>query len=75
MIPARITGKLIGAGSEEKVLGVAVNGVIGSMTRTYLDGDETEFQALLPPDLYRRGENEVELVWVHDGEVDQVPRR
>jgi hypothetical protein len=75
MVPARITGKLIGAGSDEKVLGVAVNGVIGSMTRTYLDGDETEFQAVLPPNLYRRGENEVELVWVHDGEVDQVPRR
>jgi hypothetical protein len=75
MLPARISGKLIGAGSDEKVLGVAVNGVIGAMTRTYLDGDETEFQAVLPPGLYRQGANDVELVWVQPGDIEEIPRR
>ena len=59
VVPARITGRLEGAGDEPLPLAVAVNGAVEATTRTFeLDG-ETRFAALVPPSAFREGENEV----------------
>jgi hypothetical protein len=73
-IPIRVTGVLRAVDSEV-VLGVAVNGVIGAITRSYVDEDETSFQALVPPNLFQSGTNEVDIVLIDGDDVSFVPRR
>jgi hypothetical protein len=49
---------------------VAVNGVIGAMTRSYAQDGKVSFLAMVPPDLFREGENRIDLIQVMpDGEL------
>lgn len=66
-IPIRVTGALEGAPDSDVLLGVAVNGVIGAITRSYADENDTRFQALIPPSLFRSGLNEIDILYL-DGE-------
>lgn len=74
-IPIRITGAIEGAGDSQVLLGVAVNGVIGAMTRSYAFEDQTLFQALVAPEYFRSGRNQIELVSVEGDQVSVVPGR
>ncbi len=64
VIPARITGAIVGDQRGRKVLAVAVNGIVGAMTRSYLEEGEEFFQVMVPPDAFASGYNEIDLVWV-----------
>jgi hypothetical protein len=72
-IPVRITGRLVGASEGEVVLGVAVNGIIGAVTRSYTEEGKVAFQALVSPKLFISGRNQISLVWVSGGQVLTVP--
>jgi hypothetical protein len=75
IIPARLTGTLIGATDGTEVLAVAVNGTIGAMTRSYIEEDETWFQAMLPHELFVEGENDIQIFHVTpSGTLERVER-
>jgi hypothetical protein len=69
VIPSRLAGSLFDADGTE-VVAVAVNGVIGAMTRSYAQDGKVSFLAMVPPDLFREGENRIDLIQVMpDGEL------
>jgi hypothetical protein len=62
-VPARITGRVMGLRENEvTLLAVGVNGVIEAVVRSYHDRGRSGFQAMIPPDRFRPGENEIEVV-------------
>ncbi|MGH8957984.1 MAG: sulfatase-like hydrolase/transferase [Acidimicrobiia bacterium] len=59
-VPARVTGRVLGlANDEESLVAVAVNGVIEAVVMSYHDRGKTGFQAMISPDRFRPGDNEV----------------
>lgn len=66
VIPSRIGGVLVGDVSGDEVLAVIVNGVVGAVTRSYRDGDEIAFLAMVPPSLFVDGANSVRVLEVTD---------
>ena len=59
-IPARVTGTLVGLGeAEETLLAISVNGTIEAIVSSYHDRGKTGFQAMIPPDRFRSGANDV----------------
>jgi hypothetical protein len=75
VIPVRIAGSLIGEADGAEVLAVAVNGVIGAVTRSYVLDGRVGFLAMIPPDLFVEGDNQVDLVEVvSDGSLRLVER-
>jgi len=74
IVPVRVSGELLEAGGGPRLLAVAVNGVVGAMTRSYVVEGETLFQALVPPEYFQSGRNTISLLSVEDG-VSVVPRR
>jgi hypothetical protein len=62
-VPARITGRVLGLPEgEETLVAVAVNGVIEAVVRSYHDRGRSGFQAMIPPDRFRPGNNIVEAI-------------
>jgi hypothetical protein len=75
VIPSRITASLIGDVTGDEILAVAVNGTIGAMTRSYLEEGDAFFQAMLPPELFVDGENEIAVYQVMgDGTLERMER-
>jgi hypothetical protein len=75
VIPVRVAGALIGDADGTEVLAVAVNGVIGAVTRSYASDDKVGFLAMIPPELFVEGANRVELIDVAaDGSMRLVER-
>jgi hypothetical protein len=72
-IPVRITGKLVDAPVGEVLLAVAVNGVIGAVTRSYTEDNKGAFQALVSPQLFVSGNNLISLVWISGERILAVP--
>lgn len=67
VIPARLTGTLIGDVSGDEVIAVSVNGTIGAITRSYIEDDQPSFQAMIPPELFDDGENDIAFFLVGAG--------
>ena len=63
-IPARIGATLDGDVNGDVVVAVALNGVIGAVTRSYVDGGELALLAMVEPTFFVNGENRVELIEV-----------
>jgi arylsulfatase A-like enzyme len=62
-IPARVTGRIAGLRADEETLvAVAVNGRVEAVVWSYHDRGRTGFQAMIPPDRYRPGDNTVEAI-------------
>ncbi len=62
-VPARVTGRVFGLQDDEETLvAVAVNGVIEAVVSSYHDRGKAGFQAMIPPDRFRRGNNTVEAI-------------
>ena len=66
-IPARIGGEVFGDVDGTEVLAVSVNGVIGAVTRSYLFDDEARYLAMVHPDMFVAGANEIDLLEVTAG--------
>ena len=66
VIPVRIGGALLGGAEGDEVLAVAVNGVIGAVTRAYTDDDSVNFLAMVNPERFQDGENIIEILEVTD---------
>lgn len=67
-IPTRITGRLDSRAGGSEILAVVINGRIGALVRSYLDPKGVpRFQAMIPPETLRQGDNIIELVEV-DGD-------
>jgi hypothetical protein len=66
VIPVRIGGTILGDAERDEVLAVAVNGVVGAVTRTYADDGSIAFLAMVPPALFRDGENTIDVLEVTD---------
>ncbi|HEX9762141.1 MAG TPA: sulfatase-like hydrolase/transferase [Acidimicrobiia bacterium] len=74
MIPVRVAGRLRGGADGSEVVAVVVNGVVGSITRSYLIDDEVWFLAMVPPHPFVDGKNAIDLVEVMpDGELRRIP--
>jgi hypothetical protein len=72
-IPSRIGGELFGDIDGTELLAVSVNGVIGAVTRSYLFEGEARYLAMVAPDLFVTGANEIALLEVRpDGELRLV---
>ena len=72
-IPSRIGGELFGDIDGTELLAVSINGVIGAVTRSYLFEGEARYLAMVPPDLFVAGANEIALLEVRpDGELRLV---
>ena len=62
-IPARVTGRVMGLRADEETLvAVAINGRIEAVVWSYHDRGSTGFQAMIPPDLFRPGNNTIEAI-------------
>ncbi len=78
VLPARVTGELVGDVDGTEVLAIAVNGRVGSLTRSFRedDGDRVLFQAMIPVDYWADGVNDVAIVEIRpDDESRLVQRR
>lgn len=64
VIPVRIGGTVLGAARGDEILAVTVNGVVGSLTRAYKDDGAVSFLAMVPPELFRDGDNVIEVLEV-----------
>ncbi len=64
VIPARLSGRLLGAAGQNIVLAVSINGTIGAMTRTFVEDAVAGFQVMLPPELFVDGANRFEFYQV-----------
>jgi hypothetical protein len=73
VIPVRITGKLLGDVQGDEFIGVALNGTIGAVTRSYVEDGKPAFQAMVPPDLFRSGSNDVELFLIDGEDLFEIP--
>lgn len=74
-IPSRITGRLDSRAGGSEILAVVVNGRVGAMVRAYLDPKGVpRFQAMIPPETLRAGDNTIDLVEV-DGETLRLIER
>jgi hypothetical protein len=55
------------------VVAVAVNGVIGAITRSYVDGSDVALLAIVEPTYFVDGVNRIELLELtEDGELSLV---
>lgn len=61
IIPARVSGRVLGAGEQTFGLAVSINGSIGAMTRTFVEDGVHGFQVMLPPELFVDGVNRFEF--------------
>ncbi len=73
VIPARIGGIVSGGGDGDEVLAVSVNGVIGAVTRTYRDEGTISFLAMVPPELFVDGLNDIDIYEVTaEGDLEHI---
>jgi hypothetical protein len=61
VVPARVTGRLLGTVGDNFVMAVSINGTIGAMTRTYVEKGIAGFQVMIPPELFVDGVNKFEF--------------
>lgn len=64
--PARLTGIVSDSSGpvDESVLAIGLNGRVEAVVRTYNEDGTTRFQAMLPPEAFRPGENEIRVLLV-----------
>jgi hypothetical protein len=61
LVPAYLSGELGGTGAEPgRRLAVAVNGRVAAVTRSYREDEQTRVDALVPPQAFREGRNDVQ---------------
>ena len=61
IIPSYVTGEISGGTGKDEDLAVALNGTIAATTRSYDDGGEERFAALVPEHMLHTGSNLVEV--------------
>jgi len=66
VIPARIGGSIYDGADGNEVLAVAVNGVVGTVTRSYRRENVVSFLAMVPPGYFVDGANTIEVFEVTD---------
>lgn len=73
VIPARLSGRLLGATGQNIVLAVSINGTIGAMTRTFVEDAVTGFQVMVPPEMFVDGANRFEFYQVTEsGDLNRI---
>ncbi|MDH3302273.1 MAG: sulfatase-like hydrolase/transferase [Acidimicrobiia bacterium] len=73
VLPARVTGELVGTVDGTELLAIVVNGRVGALTRSFLEDDDDRvlFQAMVPVEYWVDGVNDVAIVEIG---TDDVPR-
>lgn len=64
VIPSRVGAVLHGGVDGSEIVAVAVNGIIGSVTRSYFYEGEVAILAMVPPRLFVDGSNQIALIEV-----------
>lgn len=76
ILPAAISGYILSASATnrkaERDVAIAVNGTILSVTRTFLNGTQERFAAMIPETSLRKGANRVEVFLVRKGQDNLV---
>lgn len=72
--PARLTGTLASSSRsvDAAVLAVSLNGHIEAVVRAYNEDGTTRFQAMLSPDAFQSGDNEVRVLLVRGSGAEQT---
>jgi hypothetical protein len=72
VIPAYVQGVLGRTVNDEPVrIAIAVNGIISAVTQSYIRDGQVLFQALVPPEAFVAGSNDLQLIYVA-GDDDQL---
>jgi hypothetical protein len=65
VIPAWTSGRIQGVGNEPAIIAILVNDEIAALTRTTInENGDVEYGAIVPPDAFVEGRNDVELAVV-----------
>jgi hypothetical protein len=72
VLPSYITGTLGGHHPSQQDLGVAVNGKVEAVTRSYTEFGQTKFAALVPEQSIRQGANEVSVYAVNGTKLTEL---
>lgn len=64
VVPARLTGRIVGEGPARRDLAVGVNGRVVAVASSYPAVGDERFSVLVPESSLRQGANDVELFWV-----------
>ena len=79
VLPARVTGELVGDVDGTEVVAIVVNNRVGALTRSYVeeeeDGDPVLFQAMVPVDFWADGANDVAIVEIQSADVYRLVER
>jgi hypothetical protein len=67
LLPSYVTGTITGPHPGQQDLAVAVNGTIEAVTRSYTEGGQTKFGAMVPEQSIHAGANEVSVYAVGGG--------
>ena len=70
-----VTGTLRGVSGTQPVVAVSVRGRIVAVTRAFLRGGQTRFYAMVPPDAFRKGANDLAVYLVDDRSGSVTLRR
>jgi hypothetical protein len=63
-IPVRLGGYLFGGARGSEILAISVNGVVGAVTRSYRQGEQVSFLAMVPPTVFVEGRNDIAVIEV-----------
>jgi hypothetical protein len=61
LVPSYVSGRIAGGVGAGASLAVAVNGRIGAVTESFVDGDDVRLAGIVPARLFRAGSNALEI--------------
>lgn len=68
LVRCLVSGRLTGVSTTPQILAVALEGRIVAVTRTFVKSGEVRFHAMIAPDAFRRGANELKIYLVQSGD-------
>ena len=71
-VPALLEGGLTREAPARIRLAIAVNGHVAALTRTWREGGQTRFQAIIPPDALVDGNNDIDVLMIEGSDGDHV---
>jgi sulfatase-like protein len=72
LLPTWIEGRLTGRHGQDEKLAIAVNGRIAAVTRTFQEGGETSFAAMVPENALHDGRNDVAVLLVRPHGLEEL---
>ena len=75
VVRSLVTGTLRGVSGTQPVVAISLQGRVVAVTRAFVRGGQTRFHAMVPPDAFRKGANEIQVYLVDDRSGSVTLRR